>query len=42
MSISKDLIDSYYSTKFENKLYKPLPVNKNGPEHLPSIWNEVG
>ena len=28
--------------RFENELYKPLPVNKNGPEHLPSIWNEVG
>ena len=28
--------------RFQNEFYKPLPVNKNGPEHLPSIWNEVG
>ena len=28
--------------RFNNEYYKPLPINENGPEHLPSIWNEVG
>ena len=28
--------------RFNNEYYKPLPINKNGPEHLPSIRNKVG
>ena len=41
LKATKEHFEIVLELQRKNKFYKPLPANKNKPEYLPDIWNDV-